>query len=418
MRKLLLFALVFAASSVFPQSKTARNNGTRKTTVKQSNYIQVQYSIDPYYSGEIGDWLPYFVPFQPQGSTIETSRTKNVDDVAQFLKKHLNVKIVIVGYTQAGPDTQSCRLLAEKRACVVKSLLVNRYKIDPSRLIANGIGIDMGFIHNLFNTSDAVAFFEQGYVTHLDYAEAMSKETMPIIGAVADILFSNHGNATCSRCGGTGSLGLEPCPKCNGKGIEWSEERAVRKSSDAINKLTSTSKKNTLTKRKIPTNGYQIKRYEDGTYEGYLINGKRNGRGIFYYDNGSRYVGEWKDDIVCGKGMFRMVAITGFGDHMKPILMPHCYIGTFEDGQIVETKVYIKDKETYIGNISKSSLSGYGKKICADKMVYEGEFKNNKYHGKGTLYSNSGKYTEGLWSDGKLQRVIREGKWSDNYVKH
>ena len=40
----------------------------------------------------------------------------------------------------------------------------------------------------------------------------------------------------------------------------------------------------------------QIKTYDNGRYEGQLINGKKEGKGIFYYNSGSRYEGDWKND--------------------------------------------------------------------------------------------------------------------------
>lgn len=43
--------------------------------------------------------------------------------------------------------------------------------------------------------------------------------------------------------------------------------------------------------------GMRVKNYVDSSkYEGEVINDKRNGRGIYHYSNGDKYVGEWKDD--------------------------------------------------------------------------------------------------------------------------
>lgn len=41
----------------------------------------------------------------------------------------------------------------------------------------------------------------------------------------------------------------------------------------------------------------KIKNYSDGSrYEGTLIGDKRNGKGIYYYENGDVFLGEWRDD--------------------------------------------------------------------------------------------------------------------------
>ena len=38
-------------------------------------------------------------------------------------------------------------------------------------------------------------------------------------------------------------------------------------------------------------------------YEGEWLDGKKEGFGKYYYNNGERYAGAWKDDMREGKGM-------------------------------------------------------------------------------------------------------------------
>jgi antitoxin component YwqK of YwqJK toxin-antitoxin module len=47
----------------------------------------------------------------------------------------------------------------------------------------------------------------------------------------------------------------------------------------------------------------QTKIYDDGKYEGEFKNNKREGKGIFYYNNGDRYEGDYKNDKREGKGI-------------------------------------------------------------------------------------------------------------------
>ena len=56
----------------------------------------------------------------------------------------------------------------------------------------------------------------------------------------------------------------------------------------------------------------------------------------------------------------------------------------------------------YIGNLEENIRTGYGKLYENDILVYEGEWINNKYDGKGRLYYKNGniKY-EGNWCNGK-----------------
>ena len=48
---------------------------------------------------------------------------------------------------------------------------------------------------------------------------------------------------------------------------------------------------------------YEIKNYDNGKYEGDFINGKREGKGIFHFQNGDRYEGDFKNDKMEGKGI-------------------------------------------------------------------------------------------------------------------
>ena len=47
-----------------------------------------------------------------------------------------------------------------------------------------------------------------------------------------------------------------------------------------------------------------IKVFNNGRYEGEIKDGKRKGKGIFYFNNGNRYDGYWKDDKTYGQGVF------------------------------------------------------------------------------------------------------------------
>ena len=40
------------------------------------------------------------------------------------------------------------------------------------------------------------------------------------------------------------------------------------------------------------------------TYDGWWVNGKREGQGIYFYANGDRYEGDWKNDCKHGKGIY------------------------------------------------------------------------------------------------------------------
>ena len=106
---------------------------------------------------------------------------------------------------------------------------------------------------------------------------------------------------------------------------------------------------------------------DNSIYKGsWNFQGKKEGFGIFLDSKGNKYIGEWKDDKIKGKG--RIISING--DY---------YEGYFNDGII----------EGY--GIHYSKTNGY---------KYYGQFKNNKFHGKGKLVYEDQTSYEGYFFEG------------------
>ena len=123
-------------------------------------------------------------------------------------------------------------------------------------------------------------------------------------------------------------------------------------------------------------NSNEVKEYEDGRYNGRIVNNKREGIGTFYFIDGKIYTGEWKNDNIEGKGIMKYKS----GDK---------YEGFWKD--------------------NKREGKGIMKYKNGDK--YEGDWKDNKREGKGTLYYNNGNIFEGDWkNDRKHGKYIVYGK--------
>jgi hypothetical protein len=89
-------------------------------------------------------------------------------------------------------------------------------------------------------------------------------------------------------------------------------------------------------------------------------------------DGKGRYKGELKNGLPNGKGIKHLYNIISYID------------GNFVDG----------------------FAEGYGKQTYEQtwekiQPYYEGEFKRNKFHGKGTYYYDNGNYYKGDWKDSK-----------------
>ena len=73
--------------------------------------------------------------------------------------------------------------------------------------------------------------------------------------------------------------------------------------------------------------------FKDGKYAGETVNGKAEGKGIKYYNNGDKYEGDWKNGIKEGKGIyyynneFLFLLLNYFSNHLHIFL--HFYNNKF-----------------------------------------------------------------------------------------
>lgn len=81
------------------------------------------------------------VTFRQGKSTIDASQLPNVERVATYMKKHAETKVVIKGYASPEGNLAFNEKLAKARAEAVKAILVKKYKIDNTRIAAEGQGI-------------------------------------------------------------------------------------------------------------------------------------------------------------------------------------------------------------------------------------------------------------------------------------
>ena len=167
------------------------------------------------------------------------------------------------------------------------------------------------------------------------------------------------------------------------------------------NNVNNNNKINTYTKtnssNKEISHKTVIKQYEDGKYEGILINNKREIHGIMYYKNGAKYDGQWKNNKINGKGIYIS------GNYFK------------NDPNLIGIK--------YEGDFKNDKIEGFGTGIYTSGDKYTGEWKDNKQYGRGIVeYRGGGKY-DGEWKNGKFNGhgiyVLKngekfEGKFIDN----
>lgn len=93
--------------------------------------------------------LEQTVTFRQGKSTVDASQLPNVERVATFLRNHANATVSIKGYASPEGSAEINARIAKARAEAVKTILVNKYKINEGRITAEGQGVG-----NMFSEPD------------------------------------------------------------------------------------------------------------------------------------------------------------------------------------------------------------------------------------------------------------------------
>ena len=149
-------------------------------------------------------------------------------------------------------------------------------------------------------------------------------------------------------------------------------------------------------------NYYNYQEYfVDDRYTGDLLDGKPNGIGTMYYQNGAEYQGHWVDGKRNGKGTFSFGKTIYEGDFVNDIIegkgtvtfeTGEQYIGDFKNCRQHGQGVFIyRDGSKYIGEFVGGQRNGRGKFVDKDRNeIYNGFYLEGKRTGKGTIfYHNS-----------------------------
>ena len=119
----------------------------------------------------------------------------------------------------------------------------------------------------------------------------------------------------------------------------------------------------------LPENSVRID-YGDGYYIGTVKEGTdtEDGYGIFVWNTGEMYAGEFRDGVRTGKG-----------------------------------RLVLADGSVYEGDFLNNMRSGKGTMTWPSGEVYEGDFIDNSRSGKGKVTWPSGDWYEGDFIDGKME---------------
>lgn len=152
---------------------------------------------------------------------------------------------------------------------------------------------------------------------------------------------------------------------------------------------------------KASGNGVEVFRYRGGgtwleeRYEGEMKDGRPDGRGTMYYDNGDRYQGTYAAGRRFGAGTYVHVN----GDR---------YVGEFTDDKPTGHATFVyHDGGVYDGQFVNGSFEGHGTFTFADGGRYEGAFHAGMANGTGTYTSSTGEVASGNWVNGCLRQGPR-----------
>lgn len=200
-------------------------------------------------------------------------------------------------------------------------------------------------------------------------------------------------------------------------------------------------------------------------YTGEMADGKREGRGLCLYNNGTLYQGFWKKGKEHGygtimtadrrrvifEGNFERGKMSGFGTYYYASsgeAIVSRYIGEFRENQRNGMGRYVwsdgsefngnwsqdqmthgtftwPDGSTYMGGFKDSKRSGPGILRASDGFIYDGMWDNNAMEGRGLAIYPSGQRFEGLFSKGRREGrgtifftngAVYEGRFRDDAV--
>eukprot|EP00929_Paragymnodinium_shiwhaense_P008731 TRINITY_DN112699_c0_g1_i1.p2 TRINITY_DN112699_c0_g1~~TRINITY_DN112699_c0_g1_i1.p2 ORF type:complete len:234 (-),score=34.23 TRINITY_DN112699_c0_g1_i1:185-886(-) len=140
---------------------------------------------------------------------------------------------------------------------------------------------------------------------------------------------------------------------------------------------------------------YQYVTYEDGsTYIGQIINGKRQGHGIWQSRTG-QYEGQWEADSQHGRG--RQTWHDG-----------RVYDGQFQKGRFSGHGRMVwhtqKGMLIYEGQYQEDLKHGEGKFVWADGRMYDGQWRHGARHGRGLYMNTRCERRIGYWVEDKFER--------------
>lgn len=96
--------------------------------------------------------------FAADSTNVSESQMAQVEVLVDYLRNNPAQNIIIAGFTSSRTPANLVDAITQKRADAVKELLVQKYGIDPQRLLAVGVGVSTRYDVPEFN--EVVSFMK------------------------------------------------------------------------------------------------------------------------------------------------------------------------------------------------------------------------------------------------------------------
>lgn len=147
---------------------------------------------------------------------------------------------------------------------------------------------------------------------------------------------------------------------------------------------------------------------EQGKYTGEKYIGKRQGKGVFQYNEGYKYEGNWQNDEMSGYGVLTCAdgKVLYAGDWNKgkfdgrgTLYNQNPTVGKFDGSDFQELGgMWVK----YEGTFKDSKKNGMGTVSLVNGDLFVGLFVDDIVHGQGSYTKEDGTTIVGLWQNNKL----------------
>lgn len=118
------------------------NNAARQVKGLQKELEDCRTKVVPVQTVVKNNRIPEsIITFRQGKSVVDASQLPNVERVASYLQKHADATVSIKGYASPEGNLDLNMKLAASRAEAVKTILTQKYRIDASRIKAEGQGV-------------------------------------------------------------------------------------------------------------------------------------------------------------------------------------------------------------------------------------------------------------------------------------